>query len=234
MSTKIVLFFIKLTFLMCISLFIVQLNSAFAQELEAAPESLVLVGKGIQNKENQNTIALACLEPSTNDCKQIRLVEFENGTPHWLGPAYQVDSLRPLIEEFKVAYRKANRIHLGVKLNPKKVAAVSAGAYFTAAGIVLAQAGGTVAIGTLVGGVALPLAGFIAFMALSKHDIDALGGALTFALSPVESFGDAVHDLQFSVLSNQEGWSWASRPQLISARKYAKLKVSLLSALEQK
>ncbi len=214
-------------------IFAVSASSSFVYAEDKVPESLLLIGRGIQDRSNQNTIALACTKPEGNDCKEIRVVEFTSNSPHWLTRPYQISGVNSLLKDFRARYKQANRINVDLSLDPQstaKIAYYGSAGYVAASYVILKTVAG-ISVATAVTWMAAPIGALLLVFILGQADIDLVGGFLTVIFAPVKGIGNTFQDFKFSNLSQQDGWNWAIKPKMVSSGKYSKIQSIMLNTL---
>jgi hypothetical protein len=173
-------------------------------------DTLRLVGRGIQNRSTQDSIALACIGPENpqtlaRSCTKVRYVYFRSidKTTTYFGKTISVKSLdgepteadlKALLSKMKKEFKAylSEKHHTGVKRGVGAMAIGIAGVY-------------TISAATLL--IAAP-AGAAALICLIISDRPVLSGASD----------------NTSAISNRDGWSWSARPKSISDRRFLELK----------
>ncbi len=188
-------------------------NSQFPEVDKPIPNSFRLLGRGIQTKDGQQSIALSCYN---DDCSQVRFIYFSNQNPKWIGSsfAFQIGDpkLASMLVEQYLLRRTAQR---DLILDSKAGKVIGPGVVYVATPIAAAVANAVATTTVAAVGIFMaPAAAFLIF------DFLTVGGKTNFVSN--EALGT------FTVTRGEQGWTWAENAERVKAKKFQ----SFLSTIE--
>lgn len=177
------------------------------------PDQLRLVGRGVQGRGLEQSVALAC---SNEACSEVRFVYFEGPQQaRWIGSAFEhrIETAkieRLTVEEYLLEHSTETTTWVGRQqwMSPFLVFIVAP----AAVGAAIASGGSSVLVVGALFGPGILLVG---------------GDALVKNLSSKMVSSDQTES--FTISKGEMGWNWSSQPSEISAKRFAKL-VTLLEA----
>lgn len=162
-------------------------------------QSISLLGRGIQDKETGERLAIGCLN---SDCSQFRFVYFYNqNAALWIGYPYQIQFEEGTKDHSKKDMRKFLK---QVKHESKNQNALGETLTFGTA------LGGSIVLGVATGGSIYAIYGVVATIGLagaqsSNHPFN------MFASFSGRDIINAIDD---------NGWNWSSQPDRVSSKKF--------------
>jgi len=168
------------------------------------PESLMLIGRGIENRQTHEILAATCLD---SNCTQIQFVYFKpDGSTQYVGGTYTIApskaARRQLLKKINRDFRKSRQDKRDAALDKNFLTRIGTFALVTGPVILGAKILVGASVINPVVGVALLLP-TVAVVGYTLHH-----GILNGRTATTQAFHD------------QNGWNWSSRPKGIGNRKF--------------